>query len=641
MDQGLEDVIRLHQQDLSVRNTQTLRSNLQKLEEKCLAELECQEPRDLMKKLFFNLLRLSVELENVELSLILIEKLKLSGLITSLQSVTQARDDTYDFLVISYIADYFHLDYEAKKRPAIYHGANPSIFDHDQHVDLLIDSGNWDKAYELIDLRFQDSRQNELNKQLISFRFALQSEIDENYDDALSYYEKSVSSFLHSVRVIIKQCSNVAYDEVKKYCLADVSLRTFWSDYSFICGNVEDAIRSCNYSVASLIRVSLLSSRLDDSIEKALRSVPGVMQEFLADSKQEKWLNKRKLEEMISVGSSLSAESKAGLAELASHFHHANDIYRASSIYLCLNQLDLANYLATRFLDKINIIKFSSHFKSTEDLLAMNLFEYLNRSTQKDEDIVQSKRKDSDALFIAYIRLGLIDEALQTLSMTDLKDEISISQALMYFKNIVQDRKTNNQYLDNIDPELSDATLITVQRSLTNNQLLSTHVITIVIFSIAIFLLKLDSTDCDNLGCLIPKLETMFYHLSNYIDNLNFHTSDSLLASTAAVVVAVKEKLDAVSDSDIIREGFRSLVETIAGRCLMESRYKSAASLYSQIEDNVNAIKALMRTGDMDLVVNYSLSVRDITVNRITINYLKHLNADSAIIEDFITRSKS
>lgn len=112
-----------------------------------------------------------------------------------------------------------------------------------------------------------------------------------------------------------------------------------------------------------------------------------------------------------------------------------------------------------------------------------------------------------------------------------------------------------------------------------------------------------------------------------------------LLRSSGRLLDLTKVNMDSISSSDSLRHCVRLLVESLAGRCLMESLYREAASLYGQIGDQLGALKALMRTNDAQLVAQFGLlNSGELAVQRVALNYLRHMKAPAELIEDFELR---
>lgn len=256
------------------------------------------------------------------------------------------------------------------------------------------------------------------------------------------------------------------------------------------------------------------------------------------------------------------------------------------------------------------------------------------------DNIRYQKTPNRRILVTHFLKLGLIDELLQLFLRTSHSTGKEIITSIEYFEQLIDNKFYDT--LETINPKLKLTTLELVLETLHEelDKDLTINIVCVVFFATNIFLLKLDTSNERLLTSSMPSLELLFTYLAKYLKELPLRASDVLVRATNNLVISVKDKLDALADNATIRENFKTIVETVAEQCLIESRYKGAAMLYSQIEDNVNAIKSLMRAGDVDTVVDFALLVRDITVNRITINYLKHLKVDVKKIEDFITRSK-
>lgn len=645
--------------DFAVEYEFVLRENLRQAEERCCEGVtEPDQVKRFKRRLWLHLVKLSVELENLQLAELLVAKLELVQLALLVRSTLQQANKINRWIALHYIAKYFNIEHNLK--PEIYTDISDlsCINEYDRLVDIFIDCGQWEFASKLIEQIPSNNRIKSIKKRLVSHKFAMHLEIDENFEQALINYEKSGGELENSTRVIVKFHMNIAFKELKNYCLKNIKLHNFWNQYHLVALGIEfNSNNVCDldsngFAVTSSWRCGRLRSDLKlPSDITSLVSIPDEIRNFVMDSDSSKWFKKRRIESVISSTAGLNPNLRSRLAELSRRYDQNNSFSKASGLYICIEQIELFLTTSSRFLNKLDCLQLACQFKSTETILT-DMVEYLIR----DEEAYQRRKRkkvkkkytrgnsmmrEYEVLAKSCVELGLIDEALQIFSFSCCNNDQIIVDAIEHLETLIKLKHKGS--LDNVDPELGDVSLKLIHDSLVGNQILATSVITTVILCATIFLYKLNSNDSedDSNSLFLTKLEVMFKNISNYFDELTFNASKSLISSTNTLVNAVKDNLDVLSDSVIIKEGFRKIVETTARRCMIESQYKKAAMLYRHIEDNVNAIKSLMRIGDVEIVINFSLLVRDITVNRLTINYLKHLNVEPKVIEDFIARSKA
>lgn len=645
--------INLNLNDFAVDDEFVLRENLKLAEEKCCELYVDLDEVELKRKLWVHLVELSIKLENLQLAELLIAKLGLIQLALLVRSSPQPGNKINDLIALHYVASYFNVEQDLKHKIAAklrdFNKLTTSL-DHERLVELHVECGQWNSAFVLIDDDL-NPQIRAIRKRNLSNRLALHAELEEEFERALINYEQAGGQLENGARLILKQFMNTAYRELRNYCSKNnTRLANFWNQYNLMAfGDQISLPNSTNLSVSSGVDCAITFYRCGRTKsgtrlfkETILSTIEEEIKTFVADSSANKWFKRRKIESAILAAASLSPSSRSKLAELSRRYDQSNLIFTASGIYVCINQVEAFLSSSLKFLDQLDCLELACQFKSPETILN-NMMEYLSRGKKKTNANKKTKKKDgnlireNEVLSKACIELGLIDEAFQIFSCDGFKDEQIIIYAMEYLETQIKTGSYNN-----VDPELREVSLSLIRDSLIGNQILATNVITTVILCITILLHKLDTNNNimeESLNLFLPKLEVMFEKLSEFFEQATFNTSDIMIRSTNNLVTLVKDKLDFLSDSDIVKKGFRQLVETTAGRCMIEGQYKSAAMLYSHIEDNVNAVKSLMRTGDVTIVMNFSLLVRDITVNKITINYLRHLNVEPKVIEDFIARS--
>lgn len=629
----LKEFVRLAGTNLTADDEHVLRREVLKLEEKCKAKFEDLKPDDINRILWTHLVELSVELENVQLSLLAVAKLKLAQLALLLHSTLRRKtptDEDSKLLALYYVANYFGISAPLEKRLTQVR----SSAEQKHLLHLFINSGRWTSAIDFIETTSTRPQEKELKKSLIYQRLALHLELEENYPGALENYARSGGPKGDEIRIILKQHKNLAFSKLRIYCLSsENSLRGFWFDFLLSSGGRLNA--SEKNELRGDHRFSFVGS-FRDFEKSTLAGLPERVKSFFRDTNPSKWSDKRRMDYIISLGASLDSNTRLQLAHLASRFQETNSISRASNLYLCLDQLAALFYLSPKLMDRASSLRLVYHYGDANQL-ASSVTGFM-RNALKSNDSSHSedarRSKENSHLFASYMKLGLIDEALNMIAAGWTEDEAAIVEGIEHLEGSVERRFAGT--LEDIDPVIERATLARVLKT-RKRQVFLTHVITIVILAIIVLLNKMEN----NPSRAIKRLESMFRLASECFAGPNFATSDALIRSMGSLVEAVKDKLDLLADYDTIRDAFREMVVATADRCMIESRYKSAAMLYNHIEEYKSAVKSLMRMGDLDVVINYSLLVRDIAVNRITINYLKHLNADQAIIKDFIARSQT
>ena len=594
-----------------------LEEKLDKLSQRFMLQSEDVQQESSLRILLIQIAKQSVQRKNSQLLLLIIKKLNLAQF--ELFASSTEKHDCFD--IFSLANDLFQFEHEELEEDA---------------SEALLQS-------------FSDGKtKTEKSASLVDFELLLKYELDDDYENSVTICRRSEVFEDHLLRIIMKQ--NLIYSDFspsedfdfESFCSTSARLQNFLAQYKTNSSRYADAETIYRKSLSCESTSLRLRSLEPDSLAKEdadlIGTLPPKAQEFINEPGLKKWLNKSRVDFVSSIGASLSCSSRRVLLELASLLaSRSRELARARSIILCASSVELvAEQLIGIFGGSAAAVLFSSRFGTTSQLANTTINLLLERDASARSRFRHSKFV---TLFETYIKFGLIDEAIQVFCDDSERDDLNIISAIKHVLDLIDLRYSGS--LDRIDPELQVSTIRYIRKCAINDsgKDLTSHLVTFVILSLTVYVWKLVASD-NQLDNSIRTLETMFEEFSTFSNELNFNSSDVLVQATSGLVVAVKSKLDLFADSEIIRDGFKQLIETIANRCMIESRYKNAAMLYSQIEDNINAARSLMRTGEIDTVINYAILVRDITVNRITINYLKHLGVESKIVDDFIDRSR-
>jgi len=113
---------------------------------------------------------------------------------------------------------------------------------------------------------------------------------------------------------------------------------------------------------------------------------------------------------------------------------------------------------------------------------------------------------------------------------------------------------------------------------------------------------------------------------------------DLILESNIEINNNLLEKVERVMK----KEPNSQLIILLAETALKQCQYFIAARLYNSTGDRVNSIKALIRTGATDRIINYANIARDKTVFKIAANYLQTINyADEKLITTFYKKAEA
>lgn len=243
-------------------------------------------------------------------------------------------------------------------------------------------------------------------------------------------------------------------------------------------------------------------------------------------------------------------------------------------------------------------------------------------------------------LFHTYLQIGLCDEAMQVFALASYNSEdVDIDKGVVFLESTLSE--SYNDTLERIDPCIEVKTLRAIKRCQTKNQANSTAVITSIVLIITLSIRKLTEVvdAISDSSSHIKSLELSFSYLATYLREFNYNTHESLLRAIVLLTDAVKSKLEVLADNELIKDNFNFVAQSTASRFMVQGQYRNAAKLYTLIEDNLNAAKALMRVGDINVVISFALMIRDMAVNRLTLNYLKHLQVSQDVIQDFVNKT--
>lgn len=84
----------------------------------------------------------------------------------------------------------------------------------------------------------------------------------------------------------------------------------------------------------------------------------------------------------------------------------------------------------------------------------------------------------------------------------------------------------------------------------------------------------------------------------------------------------------------------QALMNTIAELCLEKGNYQLAAKLFNKIGNRIDSIKALIRTGQADKIIQFANVARDKQVFKLAANFLQTINyEDTNLVEKFYTKA--
>lgn len=675
---------------INLKNGEEIRERLVRLEK----EYTHQSRNDINKRdadeidkspLWLELVQISVRQSRLDLALILIGRLKITPLARVMQLilVTQA-SELNSQLAIHYISNYFGLASDESETIAKLSrkADDKSIHDLEPIFQFWLDAGKWDQIYDFID----DLTNKSLAKNCLKLMFyeqAMTHEWEENFNDSLKCHDRADSLKTNTLRLALKRFpenSDANQIEMDSQGEAWVDYATIFTDSDKIRAQLDKCDNEDMLEVVPLFRL-YLQLDFESANQLALELMPEVIQNYVRGSMDNsKMQNEEQSQQILRDNCSLlTVRQKFQLAEVANHAIERDDFDRAGTILVCLKQdkLHLSLIDDDKLLTEASIGSLIRMHEPTNDtsIDLIGLFERQRRiAKSRGKKRFQDKKnleESSPVLAKLCLTMGLLDECLRILisSIRLNKDtsRSSLLEACDSLANEIKDMENSSsskfgnkqlrQYQSRLSTSIRHETIQLATELLANGEQTDRESISAVItFVVLVLILAIQRKPANNdkkpqtpteelpeINFWLSRIESLATHLSALLDQFNASTaqlssSDQLVRACSWLLKSAKANFEQISASEIARDCLRQLVQSVAGRCLMEGRYKQAASLHNQIEDYVNAVKALMRLGDLNVVIEYAMLVHDVTVHRISLNFLKHMRAPPELIEDFENR---
>lgn len=126
------------------------------------------------------------------------------------------------------------------------------------------------------------------------------------------------------------------------------------------------------------------------------------------------------------------------------------------------------------------------------------------------------------------------------------------------------------------------------------------------------------------------------------IDLILLSTEDKMIVGEIILSnnIEINDKLIEKVGRIIDKSEHRSLLEVLANTALKQGQYFVAAKLFNSIDDRLNSLKSLIRTGDTEKIIQYANIARDKSVFRVAANYLQTINySDDKLIAKFYQKA--
>lgn len=647
-----------------------LRATLARLEQSCVRDLiddsHRADEKEIKKLLWSSLLRESIRAQNFDLAMLLVAKLHLVQLAMVMQTtIENARllpNDLSKCMALAYASQYVGMTGEASDADSNYETTRMLLeastklkensltgVDLNCSADFLLNFDDWDLAGQFIEQWAPTRAHPSLRRVFI--KYALHNEIMGNYEQALDSYEQLNAQPLNRMRVMIKLHKRAFWRQLKRAIDGgdadnrDPSpIRQSAIDLMFATGRCETGLE---YKIIgqSLDIVRIDKRRRIDLYEsstlEAAPHLPSRLLNFVRNPNIKKWLDEQQIDAIVAMSDSLDARPRALLSELASTLMSNGNHAHAASIYLVCGHKRNAEGLLSKFLSSNDLFSIIARNKNVNASVLLREAKHAKESTRA----------------LVYARLGLFDEAIRMLmnSQTDRSTRSCIEKLeniCGHMTKLIEPPHESARF-ERIDPMLEVNTLEALDYMSERGSV--TTVIQTVIILATITLIKLDMHAQDNdltqtCELLRSNLQKIFGFLRAQVSRATsgahsaIEASDRLVRCIQTLVNTLDDRLHCLATAaevcDNVREGMKELVAHVCGECMLAGKYRSAALLHASLGDQVQAAKCLMRTGDIEAVIKFALTARDLTVNRLTINFLRHLNADAKLIDSFIAKAQ-
>lgn len=746
-----ELISKFSEEILSSTDGELTREKLTLLENEFIAKQDDAGQKNLNKqqylsKLWIGLIEISVIHKKLDLTLLLVGRLKIAPLSRVMQSILAGKQpaEFSSRLALIYIANYFNItssDYTNKwtvdmvlqKSKANEKFTRP-LFEIEPVLQSWLDADEWTLVFDFIS-ELPDKQQAQSISRMMFYERANQFEYEENFTDSLRSHERAGTGLSHAIRLALKRVpDSSSRDEFEKNCqAAPLDFTTIFAlqnrDRLFESLKLKvDLVDNHKHEDETTLKSYFdLMLRLDFETARkiAFRELPENLVKFLLNfelsSMKEQHQNPQLSAKIRDLNQLMTNRQRSQLAQLAIHELELNpsECTLARAILFYLNQhsglFDLllvesrTNHGTVdddkpKFTHLCDLL-IQSEQKDTPSsydtsLHIIELIDNNNSSTRKNRRnrSIRAKKAnnynlnidDKTKLARLLLNQGLLDECLRvslwTLngqtsgahgeSMDPFSAKLWLSEACEYLLDIQIDSESSKNVqgkffgdkLRHINVAIKLDTIELARRQLATQSIDKESVAALLSYVILALILSMQKRNCwqnmksnstkDNLVESNPmeirwleEFEIMAKNLaillSLFTDGsskdhsklvIQFAASDLLIKSSSLLLKTAKLNFDQIQSSDIARDCLRDLVQLVADQCMMDGRYKQAAALHNQIEDHRSALKALMRVGDVDVVIEYAYLIQDVTIHRITLNYLRHIRAPPELIEDFESR---
>lgn len=527
-----------------------------------------------------------------------------------------------------------------------------------QDIDLLLNNlmqqNSW---YEALSLAEKKGIENKI--QTVHYNYALYLEDEQHFEKAIAHYERSGCIVSKITSIIVKITED--HRQLEQYCTN--SPNTVENDrrkelinwYAcFLRNHVEESDKT-EYA-AKITKLFLDIGHPSQAIDLycSLNKINEAISLINTENANDEIVNCIKENPLakgtynnLNIKQQKIASTPLGkelLKRFAYHYEQHSPIV-SMKLYLLVDAIYPAIVCSINgsHCNRLNCLQIALRSTTYTSVIYHTLISYFNylkgidvsrkKPTVSANLLFETNQEGYAIISRAYLKLGLLDEAIQYCctdnlnSLSALLSDLEIGKASYQPGfSLILSESTIKTLISTVSKEPSRIEIITqlLIRSLQSTILYRYHI---------------------GDGDLLIKTHVEF--IQRAISEYDFSIKDSIVddlcsidtktAMSTSLYQLTEDNSSLSYDEDILSRRineFRDVVlKELASKSSIQGQYKQAARLYSKLGDRLNAVKVLMRTNEVDIVVSYALVAKDKAVYQLTANYLKYLKADSKLIK--------
>ncbi|KAJ6222180.1 hypothetical protein RDWZM_000725 [Blomia tropicalis] len=285
--------------------------------------------------------------------------------------------------------------------------------------------------------------------------------------------------------------------------------------------------------------------------------------------------------------------------------------------------------------DHYNLVRLMCHVGQTEKaILIVNQYMNSNESTPPNKEMTAAMLylgKHLESLngtesIHYYLNCGAVRHAIRVCIANELYDELAIVAVEHCSPN--ESRHILEIYCRPNRELINEETMVKLMYKCSLVHEAIRFLIGDQILEMALQALKNDSTLIDIvIDLIIMSSPDNFSLITQTVRDYGINVDDQLM-----------EKLEQYTTNN----QNKTLVDTFAELCLEKGNYQLAAKLYNKIGKRVDSLKALIRSDNVEKVIQFANVARDKMVFKLAANYLQTINhTDTNLIKKFYTKAEA